>query len=1261
MGKILGLDLGVGSIGWAFIEKEDTQSKILGMGSRIIPLNVDENDEFAKGNAISKNQKRTLKRTMRKGYDRYQLRKEALKRALINWNMMPDKMLFLQLSAVQLYGLRDKALKEQISLPELGRILFHLNQKRGYKSSRKDSGEVEGKKLTDYEQEINSRFAVIEREKLTIGQYFYNELKKDERFRVKEKIFPRAAYISEFEAIWEAQQKYYPEILTEERRRMVRDEIIFYQRSLKSQKDLVSFCEFEGKFYKNSNGKEIFGGPKVAPRSSPLFQLCKVWESINTISIKNRRGEEFVISLEKKQEIFDYLDNNEKLTQTDLYKILGIGKNDGYYGNAMISKKGLQGNMTKTGIAKALEGYDNKAHWLSFPLEEEEYEAFDPLTGEVFSRKRLKAEIEHTPLYTLWHAVYSIADEKELLNTLTGKFSIPLENALKLSKIDFTKGGFGNKSAKAIRNLVSYLRNGAVYSDAATLAGYNHSGSITKVENEARTLLSKLQNLPKNSLRQPVVEKILNQLINLVNSILENQDLGRPDEIRIELARELKQSRDERNSTYSRINEAERAHDKIRKHLEEHPEFRKKKVTRRDIERYKLWEEFDKVSPYEPNKLISLGELFSGLYDIEHIIPKSLLFDDSFGNKTICPRHLNSGQDAKNQMTAFDFMESRSAEKFNAYLECINKNKKISKTKRDRLLMKADKIPQDFVARQLRETQYISRKAHDILTGICRNVSATSGSITEKVRRLWGWDDVLMNLHLPGYRELGKTEITEYMSNGQTHKKEVITGWSKRDDHRHHAIDALAIACTTPALIKRINTLSAQHTRDELFADVKGLEFNEKLSVLEKYIVSQCLFTVSEVEKHAANILISYKSGKKVATLGSRTVKKDGKRVKVQENVIVPRGPLSEESVYGKIPRKLIKEVKLNPSFTQVDSIVNIQHRKIIKRRLAEFNNDPALAFKSLSKNPVYIDDNKRQILEKVQVSYYADEYVIKYPVQSIGPKDLDFVVDKAVREVLEKRLNQYNNPKEAYKDLTNSPVWLNEEKRIPIRSVRCYTGLTVVAPIKVKDAVQGNSFEKYVKPGSNHHIAIYIDADGKRQEHVVTFWHAVERKKYGVPVIIQHPGELWTQIINGTLIIDNEEFKKQLPPDGWSFVTSMQQNELFVFNMKKEEIEIAISKKEYFSVASNLFRLRKITSGSYWFNHIYETQPRESIEDKRAGRCIQASLSGMKGIKVRLNNLGQIIQIGEIASLTNVAIPSVKGISLDTLEKASIKQINIK
>lgn len=1220
MKKILGLDLGVASIGWALVGESDTEKQILGMGVRIIPLSAEDANEFTAGNAISKNQKRTVRRTQRKGYDRYQLRRQFLHKKLEAMGMVPPAALF-GLNAVELYGLRNKALEEKIELHELGRILFHLNQKRGYKSSKRDQSE--DSKDTEYVKTVKDRYATIKTKGITVGQFFYFGLREDKHYTVKKQVFPRTAYMEEFDLIWENQRKYYPKVLTEENKEEIRDRIIYYQRPLKSQKGLVSICEFEGEFRKNSEGRDIFTGPKVAPKSSPLFQVCKIWETINNISIRNRRGEEFVISPEKKKQIFEYMDVNEKLTITELFKILEIGKNDGYYGNKQL-KNGIQGNTTKTAILKALKDSPSNEKLIRFQLNQEEYDLLDRTTGELVKRRRVSSAFEQEPLCHLWHTIYSIPDEDQIINVLMSKFELDAGSSEKLAALDFTKMGFGNKSARAMRNILPYLADGYRYSEACLQAGYNHSDSITEAENLARPLAEKLKALSKNSLRQPVVEKILNQMINVVNAIIEQH--GRPDEIRIELARELKQSKEERNNTFNNFSKRERENKKIAERLAEYG----LRATRKNIEKWRLYEEIDgkegklnAVCIYCGGALNFAQSISGDGVEVEHIIPRVRLFDDSFLNKTLAHTACNS---TKGNMTAFDFMQTKSQAEFEQYASLVDqlyKDQKISKAKRDKLLMPADKIPQDFISRQLRETQYISRKARELLMKVCRYVHATSGSVTEYLRHQWGWNDVLVNLQIDKFREAGLTEMKEIQDNGKTRLKEVIKGWSKRNDHRHHAIDALVVACTTPSFIKRLNDLNQMISG----VDSSRSEELKKEDSLKTHVQRLRPFSTAQIENVASGILVSYKPGKKVATKGIRKIKRMNRVEVVQKNIIIPRGALSEESVYGKTQKKEFSIVKLGPSFTQVEQVADKRIKRILQKRLEAFNNDPARAFKGLKSNPVWLDEEKTQQLTGVPIWRYVNEYVIKYPLQSITAKDAEYIIDAKVRELVKKRLAMYGgNHKEAFKDLEGNPLWFNERAGIKIKTARLYTGLNIVAGIP-GERNDGNGFyEKYVKPGNNHHIAIYEDGKGKKHEHVVSFWHAVERMKRGVPVVIRNPKDVWDKFTQTQDI--KQDFLAHLPGDDWKYILSLQQNEMFVFNLNRSEVERAISSNDRDLISRNLFRLRKITSGNYWFNHQYETEPRESLMDKKIGRCVQASLTSLNAIKVRMNLIGEIIGV---------------------------------
>ncbi len=390
-------------------------------------------------------------------------------------------------------------------------------------------------------QKVNSRFAEIKELGLTAGQYFYRKLKESEEitakgnkfytYRIKNNVLPRVAYTEEFDQIMSSQRGFYPEILTEGNINNLK-QAIFFQRPLKSCKHLVSFCEFERKLFKDLNGKEVESGPKVAPRTSPLAQVCKIYESINNIRLYNPRhkeqknlfddisdgprdakklGYEYEMNKEERERVFDYLNTNEKLTETKLLSILGLQKSNGFKSDKALGK-GIQGNITYCKIAAALEGYDRKDELLRFELKELDTELVDADTGEIIMK--VSDEYREEPLYKLWHTLYSISDKKELFHCLKSKFGIDNESVLeKLYAIDLVSPGYSNKSAKFMRKLIPNLRRGYKYSEACTRVNVNHSDSLTKEENNKRILKSRLDILPKGTLRQPIVEKIINQTL----------------------------------------------------------------------------------------------------------------------------------------------------------------------------------------------------------------------------------------------------------------------------------------------------------------------------------------------------------------------------------------------------------------------------------------------------------------------------------------------------------------------------------------------------------------------------------------------------------------------------------------------------------------------------------------------------------------------------------------------------------------------------
>lgn len=1223
MKKILGLDLGVGSIGWCLIEKDDnnTPKRIIRMGSRIVPISSDEESGYTKGNANSKNADRTAKRTARKCYDRYQLRRQALITILKELGMEPNKKLLLEQTPLELWQKRADAASTEIALDELGRVLLHINQKRGYKHSRLTNSDS---KETAYVQEVNSRYDKLKSTGLTIGQYFANKLKENERtsadgkkyytYRIKEQVYPRRAYEEEVERILEVQSHFHADKLTAE----VCHEImnaIFYQRDLKSCKNLVSVCEFES--YKiRKDGKEITIGPKVAPRTSPLAQLSSILETANNITIRNRRNDELYILPEQRNAIAVFLDNNEVMKLTDLYKILDIGKKDGWWAGKAIGK-GLKGNTTKCQIKKALSNLPQSQidSLIAFELKCEEY--VDEETGEI--RKRINNSLaEKQPLYKLWHMLYSIKDVDELSGALRHLGIEDEETIGKLCKLDFRTAGYSNKSAKAIGRILPYLLEGMMYSEACEQAGLDHSRRV-----EAnRILLTCLPQIKKNELRQPVVEKILQQLVNIVNALIEKE--GTIDEIRVELARELKQSKDERNETFKRNNQNERLNKQYAERIREYGLT----PTRNRIMKMKMWEESEHSCMY-CGQPVDVKEFLQGAdVEREHIIPKGLLFDNSFTNQVCSCRRCNS---KKGMRTAYDFIEAeRGEEGLHSYIEHLNylfDKKQISRSKFNRLLVsykaylerKAQGIEseedkelwENFIERQLRQSQYIAKKAVEMLQLVCKNVYTTSGSVTDFVRHQWGYDEILHDLNFERYKKAELTTKVTRLRSREEVEVERIKDWTKRLDNRHHAVDALAIACTTQGMIQRLNSLSA--SRDDMSKELNSKDertVEPERSMLEKWVCAQPHITYTQARECIDKIIISQRPNTRITVPGKRYINKNGKRTLVQTGIIVPRGALHAEFVYGRI----LKQENTSGGIVQTPQYVR-------KYKLGIGAQGYLFSGKEFYKEELK-KDSKTGLSSIVIVDKIKDV--------------LDKVVDGGIRKRILDRLNRgfeegtdyRKNVAKALANLKNieeDPIFSDDAQTRPIRSVRKYVSSTTM--VAVRKDYNGKPLA-FVEPDGNHHVAFYKNENGEITENLVTKWQAVQRKLNHLPLIIKDPAATWDEVMGRTDI--PEEILQTLPQDRSTFLLSLQIGEALIMGMEEKDFQRAIEEKDMKSLAEHLYFVQNLSIGNYRLRRHVESSFDTNDMNKKDQRFLNiasiAALFNYNPHKVKITVLGDIV-----------------------------------
>ena len=1186
---VLGLDLGVGSIGWCLIalDAQGDPAEILGMGSRVVPLNnATDAADFSIGKAFTANQERTARRTMRRGFARYQLRRYRLRRELEKVGMLPDAAL-IQLPLLELWELRERAATagERLTLPELGRVLCHINQKRGYRHVKSDAAAIvgdEGEKKKDsnsaYLAGIRANDEKLQNEHKTVGQYFAEQLRQNQSesptggisYRIKDQIFSRQRYIDEYDQIMAAQRVYYPDILTDEFIRMLRDEVIFMQRPLKSCKHLVSLCEFEkqervmrvqqddGKGGQQLIERRVKFGPKVAPKSSPLFQLCRIYEAVNNIRLTRPDGSPRDIIPEERAKIVAHLQSNASLSFAALKKLL---KEKALIADQLTTKSGLKGNSTRVALASALQPYPQYHHLLDMELETRmmTVQLTDEETGEVTEREVAVVTDSYVrqPLYRLWHILYSIEERdamRRALITQLGMKEEDLDGGLldQLYRLDFVKPGYGNKSAKFICKLLPQLQQGLGYSEACAAVGYRHSNSPTSEEITERTLLEKIPLLQRNELRQPLVEKILNQMINLVNALKAEYGI---DEVRVELARELKMSREERERMARNNKDREERNKEVAAKIRECGLY----PTKSRIRKYRLWEEAGRQCLYCGRSIDEKQCLNGDDMEVEHIIPKSVLYDDSYGNKTCACRRCNK---EKGNRTALEYIRAKGWEA--EYMERINerlKEKKISYSKYQRLRWLKEDIPSDFLERQLRLTQYISRQAMAILQQGIRRVSASEGGVTARLRSLWGYDDILHTLNLDRYDSMGETERVS--REGETTEKLRIKDWSKRKDHRHHAIDALVVASTRQGYIQRLNRVSSESEREAMSGEIEmhKVTKTDKLSLLERWLTQRPHLSVRAVSDKVAEILISYRPGQRVVTRGRNIYRKkmaDGREVScVQRGVLVPRGELMEASLYGKI--------------------LSQGRERIVKR----------------------------------------------YPLHDLKGE----VVDPRLRELI----TTYNQElKSREKGAPIPPLYLDKDKRQEVRSVRCYVDKpSVSSAIPIRFDERGTAIT-FVQSGNNHHLAVYRTPQGVLEESIVSFWDAVDRARYGIPLVITHPREVMEQVLQRGDI--PESVLKSLPPSDWMFVESLQQDEMVAIGLSDEELQSAIEAQDYRKLSEHLYRVQSLSSKYYVFRYHLET----SVKDRK-------------------NTSGRIPKFHRVRNLPDYEKRNVRKVRVDLLGRISL------
>ena len=835
MAKTLGIDLGTNSLGWALVDDENRE--VVDMGVRIFPEGY---DKLGQGDSeVTRNVQRRMARMMRRQIERRRRRKIKLLNWLKRHGLFPWERTDTEPTTIDPYKLRHEALSRRLEPHELGLALYHLNQRRGFLSNSKKGytsekseiyigdGDAVGLKKTMDEQGFDPAT-------MTFGQ-FLDGLSKDERKRARYAL--RSWYRDEFDRLWDAQRPYYPDLLTEANRETVGDKIIFYQRPLKSQKKLVGFCEFEKT-------------KRRAPASCHDAQLFRMLQQVNNLTIEypgrerlslkklegensrdheRREKEPTFLTASERQKLYDYLACHKELKIEDLGKVMGIPKefwkdkdnpkNPGYRINLRGLRK-LSGCRTRSDIREAV--------------------------GEAAYKRLTEDDLEH-----LWQLLYDYQYDttpkraEYWSQKIERRFGWDEDIAGKLGDIKL-EDGYSNLSRKALRNINPFLKEGLVYSDACQAFTEAHPDYPVKYHHSDKSQRSDTEAPLKNSLpdpdqfltvRNPIVSTCLYQVRAVVNALIKRY--GRPDKIRIELAREITQNKAQRYETFNQNKDREELNLEARKAISEVKKIPIEAVSKSDIIRYRLWMDQDKKCAYT-GKALDVSRVFGGDVDIDHILPLSLSQDDSYMNKVVCLKSVNL---EKGQRTPFEAFGHDAA-------MWSGINERVAKwpsSKKRRMLTQDTTEFAGFRSSQLVNTRYATRASLDYLRLVCPKVEPVNGHFTAMLREVLG-----LNSQKNSYDRCHSDLFANRFLNFDLHPSE-MEGNKSRLDHRHHAVDALVIALSERNLIQRAHTFMARRI-DTGNGNAKA---EIKAKIAEKVLDWPDL--VEQVKNHLACMIVSFK------------------------------------------------------------------------------------------------------------------------------------------------------------------------------------------------------------------------------------------------------------------------------------------------------------------------------------------------------------------------------------------------------------------
>jgi CRISPR-associated endonuclease Csn1 len=817
-------------------------------------------------------------------------RRRSLNELLVAHGLLPvfGSPEWARVMAADPYALRDRGLAAPLARYELGRALYHLSKRRHFKERdlAESEGERNDKEKSEEVEDAESRdsfVAALRASGETLGQALARRDPVKERKRGEHAT--RAIVLDEFKRLADVQAPHHA-VLRDHAFVGAVEEAIFAQRPVFWRKSTLGRCP-------------LVPDAPLCPKGSWLSQQRRMLEKVNNLAIAG--GNARPLDATERAAILDALAAQQKMSWGGVRKVLkpifeARGESERNvrfnleYGD---EKGGLKGNLVEAALAKEL--------------------------GEAWANHQHKQALRDFVPDALWQCDYGeigaqrvvIRPEPDrvrrravLVDRLAADYAVSREQAEALAKLHFPQG-WEPYSTKALEGILPELKRGERFGTLLASPDKENWRDANFPDRDRPTgeILDRLPSpSPANrdeerriaSLRNPTVVRVHNEMRKVVNNLIGLY--GKPDLIRVELAREIGLSKREREERTAGMRANERRRFKAAEDLRANGVADPSDI---DIDKWVLWQECQKKCPYTADA-IGFDDLFrSGRFQIEHIWPRSISFDSALRNETLCRHDVNI---AKGNRTPFEYFRNRPDEwaRVKDRLDTMVRERTMPRGKAKRFV--AETMKDDFTARQLVDTGYAARQARTMLQRLWLdlgptapvNVQAVTGRVTAQLRKLWGLNHIL-----------------------------AADGEKTRADHRHHAIDALVVACAHGGYTQK---LSRYFELEDLHRKGLGAKPNE----------AECpppWPTIREDgTKAAAEIVVSHRVRKKVS------------------------GPLHLETVYGDtgvdeakgraayrlfVTRKPLERLTKG----EVERIVDDRVRGLVKDWVAEHGGDAKKAF----------------------------------------------------------------------------------------------------------------------------------------------------------------------------------------------------------------------------------------------------------------------------------------------------------------------------